>query len=175
VWTFSVDASGAKRTERQQALAKPNGSTIAAGPTDIARKPKQLRQTLYRLCNLTLEKSLLCRLQLSTNDVLLLLPIRRTADANPTRLVTVTSVASGVLLPKQNRFAEEVGMTSPYLDIFKKDLCGNPIWVDAVGDLEHAQLRLNQLASIAPGEYFVFDQRNHEIAVRLGSDRIEWT
>jgi hypothetical protein len=66
-------------------------------------------------------------------------------------------------------------MTSPCLDIFKKDLHGNPIWLGAVGDLENARLRLNQLASIAPGEYFVFDQRNHEIVVRLGSDRIEWT
>jgi hypothetical protein len=66
-------------------------------------------------------------------------------------------------------------MTSPCLDIFKKDRRGNPIWVDAVGDLENARLRLSQLSSIAPGEYFVFDQRNHEIVVRLGSDRIEWT
>jgi hypothetical protein len=66
-------------------------------------------------------------------------------------------------------------MTSPYLDIFKKDLRGNPIWVDAVGDLENARLRLSRLASIVPGEYFVFDQRTGEVVVRLGSDRIEWT
>lgn len=66
-------------------------------------------------------------------------------------------------------------MTSPSLDIFKEDLRGNPVWVDAVGDLENARLRVSQLASAIPGEYFVFDQRTRQIVVRLGSNRIEWT
>ncbi len=66
-------------------------------------------------------------------------------------------------------------MTSPSLDIFKKDLCGNPVWVDAVGDLEAAQRRVKQLASVSPGEYFVFDQGTRQIIVRLGSDRTDWT
>ena len=66
-------------------------------------------------------------------------------------------------------------MTSSCLDIFKKDLSGNPIWVGAVGDLENARLRLSRSASLVPGEYFIFDQRTREIVVRLGSDRIEWT
>jgi hypothetical protein len=58
-------------------------------------------------------------------------------------------------------------MPSPALDIFKKDIRGNPIWLDAVSELETAQLRLNQLASIIPGEYFAFDQRTHQIVARL--------
>jgi hypothetical protein len=66
-------------------------------------------------------------------------------------------------------------MTSRSLDIFKKDLQGNPVWVDAVGDLEDAQRRVNQLASVFPGEYFVFDQGTRQIVVRLGSDRTDWT
>ena len=54
-------------------------------------------------------------------------------------------------------------MSLPALDIFKKDQSGNPVWVDAVTDLEAARHRLNQLASALPGEYFAFDQRTHKI------------
>jgi hypothetical protein len=64
-------------------------------------------------------------------------------------------------------------MSLPALDLFKKDIQGNPVWIDAVGDLEAAQLRLSQLASVIPGEYFAFDQRKHQIVasqVRLQSD-----
>jgi hypothetical protein len=66
-------------------------------------------------------------------------------------------------------------MTSPSLDIFKEDVGGNPIWVDAVGDLENARRRLCQLALAFPGEYFVFDQRTRQILVRLGSEPNDWT
>ena len=65
-------------------------------------------------------------------------------------------------------------MSSPSLDIFKEE-GGNPVWVDAVGDLENARRRVNQLASVFPGEYFIFDQRTRQILVRLGSDQIDWT
>lgn len=54
-------------------------------------------------------------------------------------------------------------MSSPALDIFKKDVRGNPVWVDAVEDLDDARSRLNQLALTLPGEYFVFDQRTRQI------------
>jgi hypothetical protein len=66
-------------------------------------------------------------------------------------------------------------MSSSSLDIFKEVLGGNPVWVDAVGDLENARRRVNQLASVVPGEYFIFDQRTRQILVRLGSDQIDWT
>jgi hypothetical protein len=54
-------------------------------------------------------------------------------------------------------------MPLPALDIFKRDPSGNPVWVDAVSDLEAARHRLSQLASALPGEYFAFDQRTHKI------------
>jgi hypothetical protein len=54
-------------------------------------------------------------------------------------------------------------MFSPVLDIFKKDAGGNPIWIDAVADLETAQHRLSQLASAFPSEYFAFDQRTQKV------------
>jgi hypothetical protein len=66
-------------------------------------------------------------------------------------------------------------MNSPNLDIFKEDSAGHPIWVDAVGDLENARRRLSQLASVVPGDYFVFDQKTRQILVRLGSEQIECT
>jgi hypothetical protein len=66
-------------------------------------------------------------------------------------------------------------MTSSSLDIFKEDLRGTPVWVDTVGDLENARLRLSQLASVIPGDYFVFDQRTCQVVVRLGSGGIDCT
>ena len=66
-------------------------------------------------------------------------------------------------------------MNIPSLDIFRRDVCGNPVWIDSVEDLRTAQIRLNQLVSELPGEYFVFDQRTNRIVanvVRLGSDAI---
>jgi hypothetical protein len=66
-------------------------------------------------------------------------------------------------------------MSSLSLDIFKKDVAGNPIWPDTIGDLDAARLRLRQLASVIPGEYFAFDQHIHEIVVsvvRSDSDRL---
>ncbi len=54
-------------------------------------------------------------------------------------------------------------MSSPYLDIFKKDAHGNPVWIDAVQDLNDARQRLSELALALPGEYFVFDHRTHSV------------
>jgi hypothetical protein len=58
-------------------------------------------------------------------------------------------------------------MNSAQLDIFRKDVRGNPVWLDCVKDLETARFRLNELASVIPGEYFVFDQRTRQIVVSL--------
>ena len=66
-------------------------------------------------------------------------------------------------------------MSSLSLDIFKKDVAGNPIWPDTIGDLDAARLRLSQLASVLPGEYLGSDQNIHQIVVSVGrsdSDRL---
>jgi len=52
-------------------------------------------------------------------------------------------------------------------DILRKDRRGKPILVAVVGDLETARLRLNQLASLMPGEYFVFDPRTQQIVAAV--------
>jgi len=65
-------------------------------------------------------------------------------------------------------------MSTPSLDIFKKDARGNPIWVDAVGDLETARVRVAQFAATLPGEYFVFDQRTNRV-MRANVDQVEYT
>ncbi len=51
---------------------------------------------------------------------------------------------------------------TPY-DIFRKDLLGTPVWMEAVEDLETASLRVMELAGRSPGEYFVFSQETKEI------------
>jgi len=65
-------------------------------------------------------------------------------------------------------------MSTPSLDIFKKDARGNPIWVNAVGDPETARVRLAEFVATLPGEYFVFDQRTKKV-MRTDVDQLECT
>ena len=51
---------------------------------------------------------------------------------------------------------------APY-DIFRKDLLGTPVWMEAVQDLDTASLRVREFAARSPGEYFVFSQQSQEI------------
>jgi len=55
---------------------------------------------------------------------------------------------------------------APY-DILKKDVLGNPIWVEAVEDLHKATLRIEELALYSPGEYIVFNQKTSQIVTAL--------
>lgn len=48
------------------------------------------------------------------------------------------------------------------LDIFKKDIAGL-IWIEAVRDLETAEVRVKELAARSPGEYVVFCQRESRV------------
>jgi hypothetical protein len=52
-------------------------------------------------------------------------------------------------------------------DILRKDRRGKPILLAVAEDLETARLRLRQLASLIPGEYFVFDPRTHQIVAAM--------
>jgi hypothetical protein len=56
---------------------------------------------------------------------------------------------------------------APY-DILRKDLFGNPIWVEAVEDLQKATVRIEELALHSPGEYIVFNQRTSQIVTAGG-------
>jgi hypothetical protein len=55
---------------------------------------------------------------------------------------------------------------APY-DILKKDVLGNPIWVEAVQDLRKATARIEELALHSPGEYLVFNQQTSQIVPAL--------
>jgi hypothetical protein len=48
-------------------------------------------------------------------------------------------------------------------DIFRKDLLGTPVWMEAVPDLETAKRRMTELVSQSPAEYFVYSQTSQEI------------
>ena len=51
-------------------------------------------------------------------------------------------------------------MTSPPYDIFRRAESGDPIWVEAVGDLETAKGRIIELSAAVPGQYVVFSQKS---------------
>jgi hypothetical protein len=75
-------------------------------------------------------------------------------------------------MPKARRF--ELVLTSTF-DLVRKDVHGDPIWIDSATDLGTARLRLTELAAHFPGEYFVFDQTSRRVVanlVGLGSDQI---
>jgi len=60
-------------------------------------------------------------------------------------------------------------MSSAPFDIFKEDPLGNALWIAAaVVDPKTAQRRLNELASVVPGEYFVVDQRTSRVVESVG-------
>jgi hypothetical protein len=58
-------------------------------------------------------------------------------------------------------------MRSPHLDILRRQSDGSFVWVEAASDIHTAQERISELASVAPGEYFVFDQRSQEIVAKI--------
>jgi hypothetical protein len=59
---------------------------------------------------------------------------------------------------------------APY-DILKKDVLGNPIWVEAAEDLRNASVRIEELALYSPGEYIVFNHQTSQIVTTLGGSR----
>jgi len=59
-------------------------------------------------------------------------------------------------------------MTSATYDIFRKLPAGEPVWVEAVQGLEDAKSRLNELVSVRPGDYYIYDL-GHERIVAMAS------
>ena len=62
-------------------------------------------------------------------------------------------------------------MRLPTYNLFTEDARGNPVWLDAVADLEAAHKRLLKLASANPGDYFIFDLRTQQVVTGLVSVR----
>jgi hypothetical protein len=63
-------------------------------------------------------------------------------------------------------------MSMSSFDILRRERRGKSILLAVVGDLETARLRLSQLVSLMPGEYFVFDPRTHQIVAAHGGLRV---
>lgn len=61
-------------------------------------------------------------------------------------------------------------MPEPVYNLFTEDASG-PVWLDAVADFEVACTRLTQLASVNPGEYFIFNLRTRQVVANLVSVR----
>ena len=53
-------------------------------------------------------------------------------------------------------------------DIFRKLPAGEPVWVEAVQGLEVAKSRLQELATVRPGDYYIYDL-GHERIVAMAS------
>lgn len=66
-------------------------------------------------------------------------------------------------------------MKADAYDIFRKDLLGTPVWMEATRDLETAKLRLVAMAGCSPGEYFIFSQETQEIVSNTASPFSELT
>ena len=52
-------------------------------------------------------------------------------------------------------------------DIFRKDLLGRPLWIEAAQDLETANLRVKELVEHTPAEYVVFSQETQKIVSNI--------
>ena len=51
-------------------------------------------------------------------------------------------------------------MAAPSYDIFRRDETGDPVWIEAVADLDTAKGRIIELSATSPGRYVVFNQRS---------------
>ena len=58
---------------------------------------------------------------------------------------------------------------TPHLDILMRHSDGSYVWLEAAHDLESAKVRLRELSTINPGEYFVFDHRAQKVVANLGA------
>jgi hypothetical protein len=58
-------------------------------------------------------------------------------------------------------------MRAPHLDILKRQSDGSFVWIEAASDIRMAEERISRLASVMPGEYFVFDQKSQQIVARI--------
>ena len=59
-------------------------------------------------------------------------------------------------------------MKTPY-DLLRRDSQGNFAWLEAASDLSAARLRLQELASRAPGKYLLFDQQTQQVLEEISS------
>jgi hypothetical protein len=66
-------------------------------------------------------------------------------------------------------------MRAAPFDLFKKDLLGTPLWIEAAQDLETAKARMSELAVCSPAEYFVFSQESQSIVSSTTSDGLSST
>jgi hypothetical protein len=65
-------------------------------------------------------------------------------------------------MAQKNAIKPGNSMRLPMYNLFTEDHRGNPVWLDALADLESAHKRLLKLASVDPGDYFIFDFRTQQ-------------
>ena len=73
------------------------------------------------------------------------------------------------------RYLERFSVKGAPYDIFRKDLLGTPVWMEAVQGIETAKLRMMELSGRSPGEYFVFSQETQEIVSNTPPRLFEFT
>jgi hypothetical protein len=58
-------------------------------------------------------------------------------------------------------------MKEPTFDIFSGDHDKDAIWVEAVAGLSNARERMEQIARVKPGRYFLFSCTDHSVLARV--------
>jgi hypothetical protein len=54
-----------------------------------------------------------------------------------------------------------------HFDIVRKESEGTLLWLEDAADLESAKARIQELASVWPGEFDVMDQQAHQILAKV--------
>jgi|HubBroStandDraft_6_1064221.scaffolds.fasta_scaffold2657771_1 hypothetical protein len=58
----------------------------------------------------------------------------------------------------------------PMFDIFSRLPDGSPLWLESVEGLEEARKRLDGLARVRPGKYFLYSEKTGGVVGRVPSD-----
>jgi hypothetical protein len=62
----------------------------------------------------------------------------------------------------------------PIFDIFRTLPDGSPIWLESVEGLQQAKRRLNWLAQLQPGRYFIYSEKTGGVVERFPEHGAEY-
>ena len=62
----------------------------------------------------------------------------------------------------------------PTFDIFRTLPDGSPLWLESVQGLELAKTRLNRLARLQPGRYFIYSEKTGGVVERFPEHGAEY-
>lgn len=72
---------------------------------------------------------------------------------------------------RRRRLRQDSGPADPLFDIFAGDYGKDAKWVESVKGLGYAHIRMEELATQAPGKYFIFSCYSRSVLAQLDTSK----